>query len=231
MCISTNDCSAKYSNQCLHALSSIKPMRNVSALLIQKIDQKQPIDPVMSFDIIKAKYISRSISYVSFRALQMWWVYITIDFGWLEFVRIWICQNSFLLKIGICQNWNLSELEIVRIDNSNSDNFQFWKIPILTNSNSDNFQFWQIPNLTNSNSDKFQFWQIPILTNSDSNKFQFWQIPILTNSNLLQKVAKNGLWQIPILTNSVLPRFSSVNCQCLQFSATDIFKSSTLGYF
>ena len=148
-----------------------------------------------------------------------------------EFVRIWICQNSFLLKIGICQNWNLSELEIVRIDNSNSDNFQFWKIPILTNSNSDNFQFWQIPNLTNSNSDKFQFWQIPILTNSDSNKFQFWQIPILTNSNLLQKVAKNGLWQIPILTNSVLPRFSSVNCQCLQFSATDIFKSSTLGYF
>ena len=33
----------------------------------------------------------------------------------LEFVRIGICQNSFLLKMGICQNQNLSELEFARI--------------------------------------------------------------------------------------------------------------------
>ena len=36
----------------------------------------------------------------------------------LESVRIGICQNPFLPifeEIGICQNWNLSELEFVRI--------------------------------------------------------------------------------------------------------------------
>ena len=87
------------------------------------------------------------------------------------------------------------------LTNSNSDKFQFWKIPILTNSNSDKFRFWQFPILTNSNSNKFQFWQIPILTNSDSYNFQFWQIPILTNS----ESDKFQSWPIPILTNSSHP--------------------------
>ena len=47
----------------------------------------------------------------------------------MEFQRIGICQNSFLLKIGICQYWNLSELEFVKIG-----------IRILTNSYSDKLE-------------------------------------------------------------------------------------------
>ena len=58
--------------------------------------------------------------------------------GWLEFVRIGICQNSFLLKIGICQIWNLSELEFVRIGNCqnwNLSELEFVRIGICQNWN------------------------------------------------------------------------------------------------
>ena len=48
----------------------------------------------------------------------------------LEFVRIGICQNSFLLKIGICQNWNLSESEFVRI--GNCQNWNLSKVEIIS---------------------------------------------------------------------------------------------------
>ena len=51
--------------------------------------------------------------------------------GWLEFVRIGICQNwnlseSEFVRIGICQNWNLSELEFGRIGIC-----QNWKLSYL----------------------------------------------------------------------------------------------------
>ena len=58
--------------------------------------------------------------------------------GWLEFDRIGICQNSFLLKIGICQNWKLSELE-------------FFKIGIFQNWNFSELEFFRIGNCQKQN--------------------------------------------------------------------------------
>ena len=140
------------------------------------------------------------------------------------------------VRIGICQNWNFSELrKTLWSENCYSGsegvpkglNFSrtFSRCSdvarqILTNSNSDHFQFWPFPILTISNSDHFQFWPFPILTNSNSSKFQFWQIQILTNSNS----DHFQFWQIQILTNSNSGNFQFWQFQILTISDSDNFQ-------
>ena len=163
--------------------------------------------------------------------------------GWLELVRIGICQNSQLSHLGPKILWKVDLmpqskldlkyhqklkrnnyaqlllqhiLKLWQMNISNSDNFQFRQFEILIISNSDKFQFWQIPILTISNYVNFQFWHFPILiilTNSNSDKFKFWRIQILTISN----------YEFPILTIS-----NSDNFQCLQKEANGFWQTPIL---
>ena len=80
------------------------------------------------------------------------------------------------------------------LTHSNSDTFQFWRIPILTVSNSDTFRFWHFLILTLSKSDTSRFWHFPILTLSSSNTIQF-----------LQKWTKKWILTLSILTLSNPP--------------------------
>ena len=81
----------------------------------------------------------------------------------LEFVRIHVQS-----KIGICQSWNLLELEIVRIgicQNWNLSELDFVRIGNFHNRNLSELEFVRIGNCQNGNLSKLEFVSIGICQN------------------------------------------------------------------
>ena len=119
----------------------------------------------------------------------------------LESVRIQFLP--ILEEIRKCQNWKVSELEIVRIfilykyvandawvtiviqigDHGIYLNCYLGNICLFYMESLNSKKFWPFPILTLSDSDTFQIWHFPILTLSNSDTFRFWHFPILTLSD------------------------------------------------